>query len=36
MSAQEYLIKFYEDLGFKVSSDPYFEDAIPHVQMYKE
>ena len=36
ISAQEYLIKFYEDLGFKVSSDPYFEDAIPHVQMFKE
>ena len=35
-TAQEYLIKFYEDLGFKVSSDPYFEDAIPHVQMFKE
>ena len=36
ISAQEYLIKFYEDLGFQVSSDPYLEDAIPHVQMYKE
>jgi len=36
ISAQEYLIKFYEDLGFKVSSEPYLEDDIPHVQMYKE
>jgi len=36
ISAQEYLIKFYEDLGFKVSSASYLEDAIPHVQMFKE
>lgn len=36
ISAQEYLVKFYEDLGFKVSSEPYLEDDIPHVQMYKE
>lgn len=36
ISAQEYLVKFYEDLGFKVCSEPYLEDDIPHVQMYKE
>lgn len=36
ISAQEYLIKFYEDLGFKVCSATYLEDDIPHVQMYKE
>ena len=36
ISAQEYLVKFYEDLGFKVCTETYLEDDIPHVQMYKE
>ncbi|MBI49221.1 MAG: GNAT family N-acetyltransferase [Crocinitomicaceae bacterium] len=36
ISAQKYLVKFYEDLGFKVTSETYLEDGIPHVQMYKE
>ena len=36
ISAQEYLVKFYEDLGFNVCSKTYLEDDIPHVQMYKE
>ena len=35
ISAQKYLVKFYEDMGFKVCSEPYLEDDIPHVQMYK-
>ena len=36
ISAQKYLVKFYEDLGFKVCSEVYLEDDIPHVQMYKK
>ena len=35
ISAQEYLIKFYEGHGFKVSGDVYDEDGIPHIQMIK-
>ena len=35
ISAQEYLIKFYEGHGFKVSGDVYEEDGIPHIQMIK-
>ncbi|RAK05188.1 ElaA protein [Halanaerobium saccharolyticum] len=33
ISAQEYILKFYQDLGFKVVSDRYLEDNIPHYQM---
>tara|TARA_B100000427_G_C15516336_1_gene598355 strand:+ start:408 stop:875 length:468 start_codon:yes stop_codon:yes gene_type:complete len=36
ISAQEYLIKFYEGLGFNVCSEPYLEDNIPHVQMFRD
>ena len=35
ISAQEYLIKFYEGHGFKVSGDVYDEDGIPHIQMIR-
>ena len=35
ISAQKYLVKFYEDLGFEVCSEPYLEDDIPHVQMFR-
>ena len=35
ISAQEYLIKFYEGHGFKVNSEVYDEDGIPHVQMIR-
>ncbi|MFT7295074.1 MAG: ElaA protein, partial [Pseudohongiellaceae bacterium] len=28
-----YLEKFYQDIGFKVESEPYMEDDIPHIQM---
>ena len=35
ISAQEYLIKFYEGHGFKVNSKVYDEDGIPHVQMMR-
>lgn len=33
IGAQQYLKKFYGDLGFKVMSEPYLEDGIPHVHM---
>ena len=33
ISAQPYLQRFYENLGFKVVSDVYLEDGIPHFGM---
>ena len=36
ISAQRYLQKFYENLGFKVVSDMYLEDGIPHYGMLLE
>lgn len=36
LSAQCYLIKFYNSLGFKEAGDNYLEDGIPHVAMYKK
>ena len=33
ISAQEYLLKFYNSFGFTTSSEPYLEDGIPHVEM---
>jgi len=33
ISAQLYLQKFYEKLGFVVSSETYLEDDIPHIEM---
>lgn len=33
VSAQKYLQQFYEDLGFKVVTEEYLEDGIPHVGM---
>lgn len=33
ISAQSYLIKFYSNLGFRIVSDEYLEDDIPHVEM---
>lgn len=33
IGAQQYLIKFYSNLGFRVISEPYLEDGIPHVEM---
>lgn len=35
ISAQEYLRKFYSDLGFTTVSEIYLEDGIPHVSMIK-
>jgi ElaA protein len=36
ISAQQYLIGFYTDLGFQASSPPYDEDGIPHIGMIYE
>ncbi len=33
VSAQQYLIHFYESFGFHVSSEGYQEDGIPHIEM---
>ena len=36
ISAQKYLQKFYEDLGFVVVTEEYLEDGIPHFGMLLE
>lgn len=33
IEAQEYLLKFYESLGFKQISSPFILEGIPHVSM---
>ena len=33
LSAQTYLIDFYEQHGFKTEGDTYLEDGIPHINM---
>lgn len=33
ISAQQYLEKFYNGLGFRTVSAPYLEDDIPHLEM---
>lgn len=33
LAAQQYLTGFYEGLGFRVISEGYVEDGIPHVDM---
>ncbi len=33
LSAQQYLIDFYESLGFVIISEGYVEDGIPHIDM---
>ena len=35
LSAQSYLKKFYNDLGFKEVGEEYLEDGIPHIAMIK-
>lgn len=35
LSAQTYLIKFYNSLGFVEQGDGYLEDDIPHIKMVK-
>lgn len=36
ISAQTYLLKFYNSLGFKEEGPEYLEDGIPHVSMVKK
>ncbi len=36
ISAQTYLRKFYNNLGFKQIGGEYLEDGIPHIAMIKE
>ncbi len=36
ISAQQYLEKFYLNLGFTPTSEPYDEDGIPHIAMIKQ
>ena len=36
ISAQCYLDKFYNNLGFKAIGEGYLEDGIPHIAMVKE
>ncbi|WP_158846424.1 GNAT family N-acetyltransferase [Algibacter sp. L1A34] len=36
ISAQLYLKKFYNNLGFSEIGDPYLEDNIPHIAMIKQ
>ena len=33
ISAQQYLLEFYQNLGFLATGDPYLEDNIPHIAM---
>ncbi|WP_127845985.1 GNAT family N-acetyltransferase [Psychroflexus aestuariivivens] len=33
ISAQQYLIKFYESHAFKIEGEGYLEDDIPHIKM---
>ncbi|MDC1106242.1 GNAT family N-acetyltransferase [Prolixibacteraceae bacterium] len=35
ISAQEYLVAFYESLGFESSSEPYMLDGLPHLDMIR-
>jgi ElaA protein len=35
ISAQQYLRKFYADLGFETVRGPYLEDDIPHLEMLR-
>lgn len=35
LSAQSYLRRFYEELGFRIEGDEYLEDGIPHILMLK-
>ena len=35
LSAQQYLIKFYEFHNFSVTGEGYLEDGIPHIAMVK-
>ena len=36
LSAQTYLLKFYNSLGFTTEGEGYLEDGIPHISMIKK
>ena len=36
LSAQAYLKKFYESLGFFATGDEYLDDGIPHIEMTRK
>jgi len=36
IGAQQYLERFYRSLGFVTVSEPYDEDGIPHLEMFRE
>ncbi|MGB7088359.1 MAG: GNAT family N-acetyltransferase [Phormidesmis sp.] len=36
ISAQQYLQRFYANLGFQIVSNPYDEDGITHVEMLRD
>ena len=36
LSAQTYLRKFYNNLGFKEIGEEYLEDGIPHIAMIRD
>ena len=35
MSAQLYLVDFYQDFNFKIHGEEYLEDNIPHIKMIR-
>lgn len=35
ISAQTYLLRFYESFGFKICSEEYLEDGLPHFEMLR-
>ena len=35
LSAQTYLVRFYNDLGFETTGEEYLEDGIPHIKMIR-
>jgi len=36
LSAQTYLIRFYNELGFSIEGEPYDEDGIEHIKMVRK
>ena len=36
ISAQEHITSYYEHFGFRIVSESYLEDGIPHVEMLKD
>ena len=36
ISAQDYLLRFYSELGFADTGKKYPKDGIPHTEMYLE